>query len=78
MPWIQLCSVLSSDADFFFSGKDLCYSLGEAVTLRYSFDFCIHSLKIQNVLYFLFCFTLRPINVVGVNSENEGCSGGIT
>lgn len=63
---------------FFFFCKDLCCSLGEVMTWRHSFNFCVHSLKIQNVLYFLFCFTLGPVNMVGVNSEKENCSGSIT
>lgn len=46
-------------------------SLGEMMTFRHSLDFCIQYPKVQNVLYFLFCITLRP-NVVGANSEKTG------
>lgn len=41
------------------------------MTLRHLFDVSIKYPKIQNVLYFLFCFTLRP-NVVDANSEVGG------
>ena len=41
------------------------------MTFRHLCDLYIHDFKIQNMLSFLFCFTLRPINVVGVNSEKE-------
>lgn len=43
-------------------------SLCEMMTLKHFFGVCIQYPRIQNVLYFLFCFTLRP-NVVGANSK---------
>lgn len=52
-------------------------SLGEMMTLRtlrHSLSFCAQYAKIQNVLYFLFCFTWRS-NVVDANSENENWWG---
>lgn len=76
VPWIQFYATLNSNADFFLGG-DLCCSLGEMMTFRHLCDLYIHDLKIQNMLSFLFCFTLRPNNVVGVNSEKE-TGGGIT
>lgn len=44
------------------------------MTLRHSFNFCAQYAKIQNVLYFLFCSTLRAY-VVDANSETENWWG---
>ena len=69
MPRIQLCSTLSCSADFSYEIYVLVHWV-KLMTLRHSFDFIQYS-KIQNVLCFLFCFTLRPFTVVGANSEKE-------